>query len=191
MGEPLRFPYPSDGSQLSRSVAALIELRGGVFAQDRFSHVSLQGGFLELRDLPAGDYDLWLKESEHHARVRVTEGKAQAGWLLGRDRILSQYGSDLLQILGVAIQGESLEIQLANADAEARVHVIATRYLSPFDPFQLLDAPVDPVLGIVDVSHPDSSYHSGRRIADEYRYILERRYAGSSPATCSSGPGSS
>ena len=69
-------------------------------------------------------------------------------------------------------------MRLANAAEDARVHVFATRYLPAFDPF---DAPG----GAPDARRrrsvrsrtPSRAYHSGREIGDEYRYILERRYA--------------
>ncbi|MBI4879216.1 MAG: hypothetical protein HY812_06095 [Planctomycetes bacterium] len=188
-GQTLRVPYQGAAQALSRSVASLLEVRGGAYAHDAFDHLFLQDGFLELRDLAPGDYSLLLKEADRTIAVKVTAGRTEGGWALGRDRRLETGGSDLLHIAETRVDGESLLVRLANASAEARVHVFATRFLPAFDPFFSLVSPARPLPAEAWVEHADSSYHSGREIGDEYRYILERRYAKKFPGNMLRRPG--
>ncbi|NIP96970.1 MAG: hypothetical protein GWO24_27470, partial [Akkermansiaceae bacterium] len=45
-------------------------------------------------------------------------------------------------LANLAVAGEALQIEVANADALTRVHVVATRFLPDFDLFSSLgDAP--------------------------------------------------
>ncbi len=188
-GENLSIPYQGKAGQLNRSVLSLLELRAGEFATDRFEHVSLRDGFLHFAELPAGDYDLWLKEADQHVAVKMTAGEVRDGWLLGRDRILPKLASAPLHISAVAEAGDNLEIRLANAGKDARVHVFTTRYQLAYDPFSLLGIAQDSRLRGVGVVHPYTSYHSGRKIGDEYRYILERRQAAKYPGNMLARPG--
>ena len=65
----------------------------------------------------------------------------------------------------------------ANADALTRVHLVATRFLPEHDLFETLaHAPRRGLAGGTPGRLPNL-YISGRKIGDEYRYILERRYA--------------
>ncbi len=188
-GHTIRVPYQGSAAAVSRSVASLLEVRGGAFVRDRRHHLALVDGFLELRDLPAGDYDLWLEEIGRGIGIMVTAGEARQGWAFGRDRILELAGRGALHVTRIDAAGEELLIQLANAREDARVHVVTTRYLTPFDPFRSLAVAPTRVPWDTDVVHPESTYHSGREIGDEYRYILERRYAKKFPGNMLRRPG--
>jgi hypothetical protein len=71
----------------------------------------------------------------------------------------------------------ALQIALANPGPGTRVHLVATRYLAPFDPVDRLAVvgPVNPAS--VALPGATSGYLEGREIGDEYRYVLERRFA--------------
>lgn len=188
-GETLRVPYLGRASVISRGVVSLLERRGGTFVGDAFQHLALADGFLELRNLGAGDYSLYLKEPARQIRVRITRGKRSKGWAIGHDRMLQIARSAPLQVTSVIADGDHLQVKLANAGKDARVHLAATRYLAAFDPFAGLKAPVQPEPATLAVEHPESTYHSGREIGDEYRYILDRRFAKKFPGNMLERPG--
>ena len=188
-GETLRVPYLGRAREISRAVASLLEQRAGQFVRDAFHHLSLRDGFVELRNLEAGDYSLYLKEPAQQITVRITRGKRSAGWAVGRDRMLGIDRSEPLHITSVNAESGHLQVTLANAGQDARVHVVATRYVEAFDPFAGLEAPARPGPTTLAVDHAASTYHSGREIGDEYRYILDRRFAKKYPGNMLERPG--
>jgi len=189
VGETLRVPYLGRAQATSRSAVSLLEVRHGQYVRDAIDNVSIAGGFIEMKGLAAGDYRLWLEEAAVGINVRVTAGAYRDGWAVGRDRLLEARRHAPLQIKSVAMRGKDLRVELANAGKDARVHVVATRYLEPFDPFADLVTPTTTWAGVVPVEHSESSYHSGREIGDEYRYILDRRFAKKYPGNMLDRPG--
>jgi hypothetical protein len=189
VGDIVQVPYMGDASVVSRSLASLLETRGGVFVRDAFGHVALGDGFLELRNLEAGDYSLFLKEAGRQIQVRVTAGNKRQGWAIGRDRVLEVSNKGSLHISKVTTEQDQLRVQLANAGAGSRVHVFATRYMSAYDVFAGLRSAWSSDKSYADVVHPESSYQSGRVIGDEYRYILDRRFARKYPGNMLHRPG--
>ncbi|HEX5053366.1 MAG TPA: hypothetical protein VFZ65_16435, partial [Planctomycetota bacterium] len=172
VGETLRIPYQGPASTPSRAAFSLLGTE-----RDEFEHLALAGGFLELRDLAAGDYELQLHDTGARIPVRVTAGTRDGRWLVGQDRILEATGNKPLHLRGIEVVGDELVVRLANASASSRVHVAATRFTEAFDAFeQLQGAPAEPTLAI-DTERTPSSYHAGRKLGDEYRYVLERRFA--------------
>ncbi|MCB9872480.1 MAG: hypothetical protein H6837_21685 [Planctomycetes bacterium] len=188
-GQTLRVPYQGDAQQLSRGVASLIETGAGAFRRDAFEHLALQGGFLELRNLAPGDYDLYLKEPGQRISVRITKGTLQSGWAVGRDRMLPVRHQAPLHITGAELAAGGLEVKLENAGEDARVHVVVTRYLQAFDAFGQLTVTQSRGAAAMDIEGLDSTYHSGREIGDEYRYILDRRFAKKYPGNMLARPG--
>ena len=177
VGELLRLPFPGRVAELSREVVSLIELRDEQPAVDRFANVGLSDGFLVLRDLPAGEYELLLPESAQSVAVRVLPGQRRGDWLVGSRVVLPAEGAEPLHITQLAADDDGLLVQLANAGPEARVHVLATRWLPTFDPFLSLLSPAARGRADLPLAAPDTSYHAGRVLGDEYRYVLERRFA--------------
>jgi hypothetical protein len=74
-----------------------------------------------------------------------------------------------------------LEIQLRNATQATRVHVFATRYRPEFLPLPIFGRvrDVEPVRNATPP--PKAHYVEGRRLGDELRYILDRKYAEKHP----------
>ena len=188
-GETLSLPYVGKLRQLSRSLASCFELRGGQIAFDAFDRLALVSGFLELRDLRPGKYQLHLKEADVRIDVEITKGSRQGPLVLGTNRILELQDPRPLQIISVRLGEKSLRIQLANAKLSTRVHVFANRYQAAYDPFLDLVAPARYSPLSVKLDQPRSSYHSGREIGDEYRYILDRRFAKKYPGNMLHRPG--
>ena len=176
-GEDIRIPFMGSASQLSRADISLIEMRGRRFARDAFGNVSLEGGFFVLKGLPPGDYDLYLKGASQAISVFVTEGPTRNGFVFGQDRWTERQSGRLLHITSMAVDGSDLVIQCANTSAATRIHLFRNHYVANRTPLQALSGFQIPTPQALEFERMENQYASGRRIADEYRYILERRYA--------------
>jgi len=176
-GEDVLIPYQGHSSTVDRSVLSALELRGGQFRSDVLAQAAMRPGYVVLQGLAPGDYDVLLKESGDRIRVVVTSGAEHAGWAMGPARSLDLRERLPLQITEAVFRGDTLDVQLAHGRPGTRVHIYTSRYLPAFDPFAHLDAGPLPRLGYTNEPDHASSYHSGREIGDEYRYILERRFA--------------
>jgi len=170
-GEVLRLPYQGQATTASRAEFALLGQE-----RDEFSRLALADGFLELRDLAPGDYDLRLHQLDQRITVRVTAGERDGGWLLGRERLLQASSRQPLHLRAIEADAGALTIRLAHATAATRVHVVASRFLPADDPYALLRGVASEPPRSGDGTLPVSSYHAGRTLGDEYRYVLERRF---------------
>jgi hypothetical protein len=171
-GETLRVPYTGTAREATRAELGLLGHR-----HDAFGNLAIADGFVELRDLPPGDYTLHDHRSGVTVPVRVTAGERDGPWLVGRVRTLRASPTAPLQVRSVELQGDRLEVHVANATPGTRLHVVATRALPAFDPFSHLAGAEPRHPGVFVADHADSTYHNGRKLADEYRYVLERRFA--------------
>ena len=176
-GETLHVPYMGTAEQPLRSELSLLETHGGSFARDRFEHLGIEGGFVELRDLPAGDYVLTLERDEKVIHVRVARGEQRDGFVASARRRLELERSKPLQIVAVTADEDAVTVQLANANRFTRVHALATHFTPEYPVhFDLGTIPhAEPTMR--ELRRPRSLYVVGRDIGDEYRYVLERRYA--------------
>lgn len=175
-GETVTLPYVGAAAAPAREELALFEVQGDVIRADRFDVLALRDGLLELRGLAAGDYDLWLKRSGGHVRVRVVDGPAVAGHALGRLRHLELPALKPVQIAALTADSDGVTVRLRDVSPFARVHVFATRYAPAFSPFNDLGKVRDAELSGVYPAHAESTYLTGRNLGDEYRYVLDRRY---------------
>jgi len=176
-GEAVRVPYEGTVRPLGRADVSLLELRNGEPAFDRFSAVGLDSGYVVAEGLTPGDYRLELVETGQVYTVRVTAAERAGARTYGGARRLELSQPLDLQIVGTRVQDEVLTVQLAGVGPATRVHVIATRYLPPFEPHHRLALPRRSSLAVEQVVDLDCEYEAGRRISDEYRYILDRRLA--------------
>ena len=173
----LTIPYMGRAEEPQRDELSLLELRGDTFIADRFESLKLSDGMIVISDLPRGDYDLLWKPSNQRMRLKIAAGKTAEGYVLGERRQLELRGDKPLQIKQVAINDDRLEIQLANADQFARVHVFATRYEPAYGVYGYLAGVRDREPSEVLRASRDSLYAAGRKLGDEYRYIIDRKYA--------------
>jgi hypothetical protein len=60
-GQPVQLPFMGDAEKPTRADISLLEVRSGTFLADRFKSLRLKDGLLQTQNLPAGEYDLWLK----------------------------------------------------------------------------------------------------------------------------------
>lgn len=176
-GQPLEVPYMGQSAQPDRAELSLLELRGGQFAADRFSNLKLDGGLLSIGKLQPGDYSLLLKRSGTHIHLRVTEGVRRDGYAMGSYRKLQLENERPLQLAPVEVKGDSLRVRVQNAGPLARVHVFATRFEPAYNAYDEMAHVVVPEPYEITTPRPESQYMAGRDIGDEYRYIIQRRFA--------------
>lgn len=188
LGEPIAVPYLGNSPEPQRHELSLLALRGGTFLADHFQALKIEDGLLHITGLPRGDYDLWLKASGHHIRLRVTEGDEQAGYVLGTSRQLEVRGRKPLHISAVETGEKDIRIRLQNTNPLARVHIFATRYEPAFNPFSKLSSVTDTEPYLIPIQQLTSLYMAGRGIGDEYQYIINRRYAQKFPGVMAERP---
>ncbi len=176
-GQPIVLPYLGQAQQPQRDELSLLEIRGDGFLADRFDALALDGGLLRVTGLTAGDYDLWLKKENRRIQLRVTAGEVGEGYVLGRDRQLEIRGDNPLQISRIEATAEAVTVRLSNASKVARVHVFATRYCPAYAPYGDLAKVGDAEPAWRETEKLDSLYAAGRNLGDEYRYIIDRKYA--------------
>lgn len=145
-------------------------------SHDWFTNLAIADGRLELRNLPPGDYTLVDHATGDEVAVRITAGVADGDWLIGKQRLLRREHPAALHLRSLTWQDGDVVVRLGNASAGTRVHVVATRTLPAFDLFSHLRGTPPADLAQLPVDRVESSYHSGRRLSDEYRYVLDRRF---------------
>jgi len=175
-GEILQVAYSGSAEKISRKNFALFEVRGGTYVEDAYQKLSLADGFVMAGPLAAGDYRLFIKDIDVSMTLRVTDGEKDGPFALSQHRHLELKNENALQIEKVDIGKDKIRIKVANANALARIHVAATRYLPEYPMAENLgDFPyLEPL--VVSRGHSTSRYLSGRDIGDELRYILDRRH---------------
>ncbi|MCA9079854.1 MAG: DUF4200 domain-containing protein [Planctomycetaceae bacterium] len=177
VGEELVLPYLGTQAAVSRDEFALLELVSGTYRTDHFNKLSLADGLLRINKLPAGDYRLFLKPQERSIDLRITAGEQLGAFAIGNLRQLETAALQPIQIASVDANDKELTIQLQNISKLTRLHVFATRLVPEFDAFRDLSR-VRATEPYRFTYHPaESAYLTGRNIGDEYRYIIDRRYA--------------
>jgi hypothetical protein len=186
-GEVISVPVVRGGE--GREAFSLLETANGSPVKDYLDSISIKDGFATIRDLPAGDYSLFLKEAEETVRIRVTAGAESNGFLLSSSRNLERSNGRALQIREVKQDGDDLVVRLDNTNSHTRVHVISNRFVPAFSTFDKLGngTLIEPLHGTP--ARYKNLYVSGRSIGDEYRYIIERRYAKKFPGNMLKRPG--
>ncbi len=160
-----------------RAALSLLELRGDSFLVDRFENLTIMNGLITISGLKEGDYDLWLKSLNRHVRIRIAPGETKHGYVLGNVRQLETKPLKALQVESVKADDKDLVIQLSNANKFARVHLFATRFAPAFPAGNHLARITQAEPYAIRTSPAESVYLAGRNIGDEYRYIIDRKYA--------------
>ncbi len=194
-GEPIRIPamevgpigaeeFPDEHGKASKPASAperkeisLLERIASTYVRDHFKALGRKDGYLEIAGLPAGDYDLLLKRDAQAITIRVAPGEDRNGWVAGERRHLERRNPEPLQVSAVKFGKDDLKVTIGNADEETRVHVFATRFVPAYSGFDELGRAGSAGPKSVELFKGPSNYVSGRDIGDEYRYILERKYA--------------
>lgn len=182
-GEEIRLPYDGVADDLS-----LLEIRGGHYYESRRDRMTVAGGFVRLADLGAGEYELRRITGES-VRVSVGAGAVHDDWILTNARVLEAANTQRLQIASLERRGDKVRVALENTTPSTRVHFLATRFDTAFDPYVRLSLDTEARVRSGRITKPMSEFQSGRAISDEYRYILERRYARKFPGNMLDRPG--
>ena len=174
-GDALRLPYPGVLASAQREEFALFELRSGTYARDRFDALALEGGYLELRGLEPGDYELRWKSRDRSVAVRVTDATSGGGWVVSPYRRLERSLPAPIHIERVDVEDDEVLVHLSNARSDSRLHVAVTRFLPEFSIADRLAVDTLPEPQIAIIPPPETQYVAGRDIGEEYRYVLERQ----------------
>lgn len=177
VGEVLLIPYMGTAAEPLPRELALLELRDDTYAADRFDALGIEHGLLTIKGLAAGDYELWLKDSGTRVLLRIGAGEAKTGFVLGQHRYLELPLLPALQIADIVPAADKLTIRINGASKFARVHVFGTRYVPAYSAFEHLAKVRSPELRGVYPAQAESMYLTGRNIGDEYRYVIDRKYA--------------
>ncbi|WP_372369441.1 hypothetical protein [Candidatus Uabimicrobium sp. HlEnr_7] len=175
VGEILSLPIFHKKSN-TRDICSLIEMRGGNFIYDKNDHVSLKNGFLEIKNLAAGNYSLWLKRAQKNIAIRVVQGQKKHNYILGKNRYIQYKNKRSLHIANVRRHKDAVRIKLRNHTKNTRVHVVATHFVPKNNIYNTLKTTKTNDIQAQIIDLPQSLYLSGRKIGDEYRYILNRKY---------------
>ncbi len=189
VGEVVEIPLPHDAVG-GRETLAIYEVRGGNPVEDAFASAKFEPGLVRLEGLKPGNYEIFLKGEDRSLALKVTAASAEHfGHALSRDRHLRLPASKPLRIASAEAKDGKLLVSLGNADATTRLHLVATRFLPQFDPYDGLGRSSLPPLYEIRRGAKLSRYVSGRDIGEEYRYILERRGAKKFPGNLLARPG--
>lgn len=178
---PLHVPLPGNPPKNVADAASLLELRKGVYVADHSDVLTLEDGYLVVTGLEAGDYLLHLKDADQQIALRVTDGEDSGTTIASTTRVLESPAPAVLQIQSVSSDSAGLKILVGGANDYTRVHVVATRFLPDRYAYPQLNV-IAPAGGSVrTLNQGYALYTSGRQIGDEYRYVLERRFAAKFP----------
>ena len=183
-GEVIRLPFMSKGVAIDEQ-CSLIEFRAGHPHADHSSKLSLDGSYLEIKNLPEGSFKLRNKANQNQIDIRITKGKNFKNFILGDyETNLKNYKS-LPIIKSVSQKDNSLKIKLENHSAKTKIHIVQSRFHFTGQPgFAHQSSPASFAHGYMP-----SFYLSGRNIGDEYRYILARRNSPVYPGNMLARPG--
>lgn len=205
-GQVVRVPLPAALSgtltvAMLREQVSLLEVHADTFTANHSDKVTIADGFLVITGLKPGDYALRLRGEERDIEIKVSGGKASHGWYLGVARNLQAKAEAPLQIISIPggpkqVNKDALPeeekffvIKLANVTPFTRVHIAATRFEAGRGIFQGLgDFVRFGAAESVPARNPNL-FSAGREIGDEYRYILDRRYAKAFPGNMLTRPG--
>lgn len=174
-GTSVSLPFFGDTRSPSRAELALFEVRDKNIRTDRFDLVHVSPGLLELRDLPAGDYVLSLKEQRQEIYLRAVAGEESGQFVLGRTRLLELPPLKPAVLTGVEADDKHVTIRLQAASPLTRVHVFASRFVPEFSSFEHLQGTGIDHLGGLLPAAAESTYLTGRQLGDELRYVLDRK----------------
>ncbi len=176
-GSPIQVPLLREATAQLGEQVSLLEYRGGLPVADRLQNVHIADGFATVSGLSAGDYVLRLKQDQQSMHLRIASGRSDFGYALGANQQLELRGSQQLQIEKIEVGTENVQVHLANSSPFARLHVFATRFAPEYDAFQALSQVRDAEPQESRWATRPALYAAGRDIGDEYRYIIDRKYA--------------
>jgi hypothetical protein len=188
-GQPIRVPWTGLAAPKPGEIS-LLELRAGTFVRDYTAAVALVDGFLEIKSLPPGDYSLFIDlGNRSETTLRVTAGQPVGSWLVSPTRELEVRNAAPVHIQSVQLNDDAVVVKVRNVNAFTRVHVAASRFVPMGNIFESLGGFARFEGATAKPARHPNLFAAGRAIGDEYRYILERRYARIFPGNMLPRPG--
>ena len=176
-GKSIRLPYMGVANDVNSLDFSLVKQQGSTRGTSYLDHLRLVDGYLIADNLPVGSFELSIFKSNDQLRIHVVDGPVGDKHVFGNKGTWELRSPKLPQISNIDVDDNLAEIQIKNATKYTRVHLFATHFLPEFDPYNDLQAVCDRPPRRLPYAALNSLYVQGRRIGDEYRYVLERRYA--------------
>lgn len=185
----IQIPAPAGLKTLDPKFVSLFELRQGRITHDVTDKMEIKKGVITIAGLTAANYQMRIDSPtesvggrvRHDGLIRVSKGKNAQGVLVDDVRHLQTGNSQKVQIGTIVGNKSKVRIELENATENTRVHVIASRYQPAFHSFASIAAVTGIEPWIRRLGDLRSVYVQGRKIGDEYDYILRRKYANKFP----------
>lgn len=188
VGDVISVPINKFSGKLSRRDVALFETVDATWVNDHFSKIKFADGLLTINELPIGDYRLLLKGESRSISIFVLNGEDVNGEIVGEFRRTKINNPAPLQITKIDSDKTYTTISISGVSEMTRVQIIATRYQPRFDLFrELAGRTWNRRPG--QLSQSRSLFVDGRKIGDEYQYILDRKYAEKFPGVMLKRPG--
>jgi hypothetical protein len=188
-GKTILIPFFDQPDQMKFDVFSLYGIRNNEYVKDLRSKANLTEGYIEIAPLPAGDYELFIKSRQQAIKIKVIEGNRISQLLVSEKRCLDMTFPKPIQIGKSYKKEKDIAIKILNSTPTTRVHVIRTKYYPAFSIFAELGQFSVHEPSSFDIVPPINKYLSGRKIGDEYRYILERKDAKIFPGNMLKRPG--
>jgi hypothetical protein len=177
-GETVELPLATDvcaGGDATQAASLLRLGADGSTVADVRSNLTREGRALFLRNLAPGRYRLRYKDTGNQVMVTVLDAPLVTGILVANTQLLEADPPRPPRLEDLSADDKTVQIKLAHATSATRVHVLARWSWADGLPSALGER--TPKRTPVAWDPPQSLYVSGRNIGDEYRYILERRFA--------------
>lgn len=186
-GDILRVAF--SGNSISRESISFLERdRLGGILHDRFHEISLHDGFLVLggpkNDLPCGHFTLTFRESDTTIDIRIVDGQLmplgnQGSHVVSSGEAVEVRPNIPVQISSINVAGDDVKVHVCGGNpTTTRVHVLCTSFYPEYDVFNNLADLLDIQPGRASFAQRKQvGLLQNRAISDEYRYILDRRYA--------------
>jgi hypothetical protein len=185
-GRQLQVAWPENNEALKQypNRLSLIESRSGVNTKILKDALSVENGVINIKALPAGDYRLTDHLISQSINIRIVESAVEANvekpsmndFIVGKSTILQKGHYVPTHVSNSSIADEKLKIQLQNANAATRVHLVAM----PFSQSQSSVASMPSVLiapKATRMSPAPSFYLDSMKLDEEYQYVLARQLA--------------
>jgi hypothetical protein len=180
-GELIEVPYHGTTTDVTDQSFSLLELRGGLYAVSHREQMSVDKNTVRLKNLAAGEYRLMMHDTQTTVYIRVAKGEATRGHVVDGMRVLELSNTSPVHLAEVARDGTQVTVRVAHATPSTRVHVVANRFQPHRDAYGQLNRFTLSSLGIREQLRLPTFYVQGRQLGDEYRYILDRKYAAKYP----------
>jgi hypothetical protein len=168
---------------------ALFEKRGSTWLTNQSHLITFTSGCIQIKGLAPGNYDLFIPSIDVHISICIDEGIRQDNVILSNHSALTTENNKLPYIGNIAINDNDVVIHIGNTTEFTRIHVLATRFLPAYSVYDHMLLPSTFLHNRIPLTQAVSHYISGRNIGDEYRYILDRKYADKYPGNMLSKPG--